>query len=242
MRRPWRRGLGLPLAVGLWLVGLPGLAPAARTVLLTGDPIVVRLQHRQPTALTFPEPITAVPTGAEATKLSLELEGHRLFLQPLEPQVQGLLFVLGVSGRNYPIRFLVGTPADTDVVLVLQAPASLPATAHLENPVPNAPGLTVRALLAAMLRRTVPPGVTEAADRQVLLTTDRLRLTTTRVYVAGPLNGYLAEAVNRTEQPVPLLLPEYYAPGLKAITAEAEVLPPQGRTRVYLVFQPGSPH
>jgi hypothetical protein len=86
------------------------------------------------------------------------------------------------------------------------------------------------------------PGVTEAADRQVLLDTARLRITTTRVYIAGVLLGYQAEAVNKTDEAVPLLLPEYYAPGLKAITAEAEVLPPQGQTRVYLVFQPGVPH
>jgi hypothetical protein len=86
------------------------------------------------------------------------------------------------------------------------------------------------------------PGATEADDRQVLLATDRLRIATTRVVIAGPLVGYLAEAVNLTDQPLPLLLPEYYAPGLKAITAGAEVLPPHGRTPVVLVFQPGVPH
>jgi hypothetical protein len=93
-----------------------------------------------------------------------------------------------------------------------------------------------------MLRGTALPGVTEAADQQVLLETDRLRLTTTRLYMAGPLVGYRAEAVNKTVATLLLLLPEYYAPGLKAITAEAESLPPQGTTWVYLVFQPGVPH
>jgi hypothetical protein len=41
---------------------------------------------------------------------------------------------------------------------------------------------------------------------------------------------------------LPLLLPEYYAPGLKAITAGADVLPPHGHTPVVLIFHPGAPH
>jgi hypothetical protein len=232
------RRLLLLLLVGL---SLPSAVAAARSVLLTDEPIVVRLQPRQPTAVTFPEPIAAVPNGADPAALSLELDGHRLFLQPLVPKVQGILFALGVSGRSYPVRFQVGTPADTEVVIL---PAPLLPPGHTGgNGVPShPPGLTVRTLLAAMLRGTALPGVTEAADQQVLLETDRLRLTTTRLYMAGPLVGYRAEAVNKTAATLLLLLPEYYAPGLKAITAEAESVPPQGTTRVYLVFQPSVPH
>jgi hypothetical protein len=203
---------------------------------------MVRLQAGQPTAVTFPEPIAAVPTGADPTHLSLELDGSRLFLQPLTPTVQGVLFAIGVSGHSYPVRFTVGTPADTEVVLVLPASAGPPGAASQEFAAAHHPGVTVRAFLAALLKRMALPGATEADDRQVLLATDRLRIATTRVVIAGPLVGYLAEAVNLTDQPLPLLLPEYYAPGLKAITAGAEVLPPHGRTPVVLVFQPGVPH
>jgi hypothetical protein len=98
-----------PLLLGLLLV-LPARAMAARTVVLTGDPILIRLAHRQPTAVTFPEPIAAVPTGADPQQLSLELDGPRLFLQPLEPTVTGLLFAIGVSGRSYALRFAVLRP------------------------------------------------------------------------------------------------------------------------------------
>jgi hypothetical protein len=217
---------------------LPHEALAARPVLLEGEPIAVRLRQGQPTAITFPEPIVGVPEGTGDT-LSFEIEGPRLFLQPLDPKVQGLLFVIGVSGRLYPVRFGIGTPADTDVVITL--PPSPPAGRGAAAP-PDASGLTVRRLLVALLQGNAVPGVTEAEDRQVLLDTARLRITTTRVYIAGFLLGYQAEAVNKTDASLPLLLPEYYAPGLKAITAEAEVLPPKGQTRVYLVVQPGVPH
>jgi hypothetical protein len=102
--------------------------------------------------------------------------------------------------------------------------------------------VTVRELLVGMLRDTPPPGVSVAPHTQVVLETDALRLTTVRAYITGTLQGYVAEAVNRTAEPLPLRLPEYYAPGLTALSAIAEVLPPHGTTTVYLVFQPAQPH
>ena len=39
-----------------------------------------------------------------------------------------------------------------------------------------------------------------------------------------------------------LRLPEYQAPGLKAIAADDETIQAGGETRVYLVFEPGSPY
>jgi hypothetical protein len=114
--RPHRADLWLLLGV---LLTLPRVGAAARPVLFTGEPVVVRLQYRQPTAVQFPEPIVGIPTGADPETLSLEAEGPRLFLQPRTRDVQGRLFVLGVSGRSYPVHFVVGRPADTDVVVTL---------------------------------------------------------------------------------------------------------------------------
>jgi hypothetical protein len=214
-------------------------------VVFTGEPLVVRLQPRQPTAVQFPEPIAAVPTGADPHTLSLELEGPRLFLQPLTPDVQGQLFALGVSGRSYPLRFAVRKPADTEVVVTL--PPTVPA-APGAVPVGDATGralaspVTVRDLLVGMLRDTPPPGVSIAPHTQVVLETDTLRLTTVRVYTTGTLQGYVVEAINRTAEPLPLRLPEYTAPGLTALSATAEVLPPHGTTTVYLVFHAAGPH
>jgi hypothetical protein len=221
------------------VAGLPASAVAARTVVLTGEPVVVRLQPLQPVAVTFPEAIAAVPTGADPTTVSLELDGPRLFVQALTPDIRGLLFVVGVSGRIYPLRYGVATPADTEVVVVRP---ERPPTSLAPDASEPGPGLTVRILLAAMLQGRALPGVMEATDTQLLLETEALRIMTTRVYVVGPLLGYTAEARNLTEAPLGLRLPEFYAPGLKAITAAAEVIPAQGITRLYLVFQPGVPY
>jgi hypothetical protein len=235
------------LLLSVALLGLlPRATAAARPVVFTGEPIVVRLQQWQPTAVQFPEPIAAVPTGADPHTLSLELEGARLFLQPLTPDVRGQLFALGVSGRSYPVRFVVRRPADTDVVVTLP-PASPtagppPAASPAGTAPPGlAPPVTVRALLVGMLRGTPPPGVSVASHTQVVLDTATLRITTVRAYSTGTLQGYVAEAINRTAETLPLRLPEYYAPGLKVLSATAEVLPPQGTTMVYMVFQPALP-
>jgi hypothetical protein len=242
--RPHRAGLWLLLGVFLTL---PRVGAAARPVVFTGEPVVVRLQLRQPTAVHFPEPIAAVPTGADPHTLSLELEGPRLFLQPLTRDVQGQLFALGVSGRSYPVRFAVRKPADTEVVVTLPpaasaAPGAAPAGAPGGTAPPGlASPVTVRALLVGMLRDTPPPGVSVAPHTQVVLETATVRITTTRVYVTGTLQGYVAEAVNRTAEPLPLRLPAYSAPGLKALSAAAEVLPPHGTTTVYLVFHAAGP-
>ena len=243
--RPHREDLWLLLGV---LLTLPPVWVAARPVVFTGEPVVVRLQLRQPTAVQLPEPIAAVPTGADPHTLSLELEGPRLFLQPLTPNVQGQLFALGVSGRSYPVRFAIRKPADTEVVVTL--PPAVPATPGAplggEGAGQAPPGLagpvTVRDLLVGMLRSTPPPGVSVAPHTHVVLETATLRITTVRVYVTGTLQGYVAEAVNRTAEPLPLRLPEYYAPGLRALSATAEVLPPHGTTTVYLVFHAAGPH
>jgi hypothetical protein len=240
---PHREGLWLLLGL---LLTLPRASVAARPVVFHDEPVVVRLQLRQPTAVQFPEPIAAVPTGADPHTLSLELEGARLFLQPLTPDVQGQLFALGVSGRSYPLRFAVGRPADTDVVVTLPpafpTAGSPPAASPTGTAPPGlAPPVSVRDLLVGMLRGTPPPGVGVAPHTQVVLETTVVRITTVRAYIAGTLQGYVAEATNRTAETLPLRLPEYYAPGLKALSATAEVLPPQGTTTVYLVFQPALP-
>jgi hypothetical protein len=189
------------VAVFCLVVGITTAAVAARTVVLTEEPVVLRLQALQPVAVTFPEAIASVPTGADPNTLSLELEGPRLFVQALGKDVRGLLFVVGVSGRIYALRYLVTTPADTEVVVV--RPEQPPTSAAPGAPEPG-PGLTVRMLLASMLQGRTLAGVTESPDTQVLLTTEALRMVTTRVYVAGPLLGYTAEAHNLTEAPLPL--------------------------------------
>ena len=68
-----------------------------------------------------------------------------------------------------------------------------------------------------------------------------LRIDTIQLYVAGRYLGYVGVAENRGKEPLALRLPEYDAPGLKAIAAEQETITGEGRTLVYLVLEAGRP-
>src|SRR5262249_44984542 len=157
---------------------------------------------------------------------------------PLDPAVSGLLFAIGVSGRSYPLRFVVGIPADTEVVVTLpDVPRATPA---LATPDATRSGGTWRGLLRAMLLGTQPPGTTVAPVRQDLGTVDGLRLTAVHIYTMGGVSGYIAEVSNPTESPQPLRVQAVTTPGLLAITAEADTVPARGTTRLYLVVRAGA--
>ncbi len=208
----------------------------ARTVTLSDAPIQVALQPLQPTALTLPEPITAIPTGADPTTLSLEALGPHLFLQALGPQVQGRLFVVGASGRVYTVQFAVRDKADAQVVV--QAPAVPPAPTSVTGAHAGVDAEGVSALLRLMRTgsRPLPPGLTVSADAQVLRDDGRRHLVTTQVYTSPAWRGYVATLRNPTDRPHTLALSRFTAPGLLALSADTLTVPPHGTTRLYLVF------
>ena len=100
----------------------------------------------------------------------------------------------------------------------------------------------MRRLLVAMLKGERLPGVEVLEHSQPLASSDEVEIRTTHVYAAGRYLGFLGVARNLTDVPFVLRLPEYQAPGLKAIAADLETIPAAGETRVYLVVEPGSPY
>ena len=100
----------------------------------------------------------------------------------------------------------------------------------------------MRRLLIAMLKGDRLPGVEVLEHDQVLAMSEAVEIRTTHVYPAGRYLGFLGTARNLTREPFVLRLPEYQAQGLKAIAADDETIEAGGETRVYLVFEPGSPY
>ena len=220
---------------------------AARLEVSTGDPVEVRIGVGVPTVVTFPEGIKAIPTSADPSALSLEIEGERLFIQSLRAGFSTTLFVIGKSGRLHLLSLVEHETPDTEVQLILpQAPP------RFAEPPPAAPGRPGRArrpqgnplrrLLVAMLKGKTLPGVEVLAHSQSLALSKEVEIQTTHLYAAGRYLGFLGTARNLTQAPFVLRLPEYQAPGLKAIAADLETIPAGGETRVYLVVEPGSPY
>ena len=242
MRRAW---LLVTVLVAAW--GHESLA-GVRLVQVGSEPVPVYVEAGVPVAVTFPERIEAIPTGADPAALSLEIEGNRLFIQSLVEGFEARLFVIAAGGRMYQLHLIerVGEPDDR-VQVVLRAP---PPVFGAETPVEQRPRAGRRArkqesplrrLLTAMMEGEKLPGVSVADHAQTLFDDGGVAIRTLKVYVAGRYLGYVAAAVNRGTEPVALRLPEYEAAGLKAIAADRETLPPQGTTRVYLVVEVAKP-
>ena len=215
-----------------------------RLVQVGSEPVAIYVEAGVPVAVTFPERIEAIPTGADPAALSLEIEGNRLFIQSLIEGFEARLFVIAAGGRMYQLHLTEreGKPDDR-VQLVLPTPAPVfGAEAPTEQ---RAAGggrgrrreSPLRRLLMAMMDGTKLPGVSVVDHAQTLLDDGAVAIRTLRVYVAGRWLGYVAQAENRGTEPVALRLPEYQAAGLRAIAAEREALAPHETTRVYLVVE-----
>ena len=218
-----------------------------RLVQVGPEPVPVYIEAGVPVAVTFPERIEAIPTGADPATLSLEIEDRRLFIQSLVEGFDARLFVIGAGGRMYQLHLTErdGGPDDR-VQLVLPAPP--PVFATEAGPEPRAAGKPggrkrsnpLRRLLVAMIEGGKPPGVSVVEHAQTLFDGGGVFISTVRVYVAGRYLGYVATATNNGTEAVALRLPEYEAAGLRAIAADGETVPAQGTTRVYLVVETGN--
>ena len=158
-----------------------------------------------------------------------------------------MLFVTGHSGRLHIVRLVDDDAPDTVVQLIVPqahvSPGESPrATVRRPGGGPPRPGNPMRRLLVAMLNGERLPGVEVLEHSQALAASDDVDIRTTHVYTAGRYLGFLGVARNLTAAPFVLRLPEYQAPGLKAIAADLETIPAGGETRVYLVVEPGSPY
>lgn len=219
-----------------------------RLVQVDSEPVPVYVEAGVPVAVTFPERIEAIPTGADPATLSLEIEDRRLFIQSLVEGFDARLFVIGTGGRLYQLHLTEreGEPDDR-VQLVLPAPPPVFGTDPEAEPLAAARHRNrrqqspLRRLLVAMMEGGKPPGVSVVDHVQMLFDAGGLAVRTLRVYVAGRYLGYAATAHNRGMEPVALRLPEYRAAGLRAIAADRETIDPQGAARIYLVIEVSKP-
>lgn len=241
----------LLLLLMVWVGWSGSVMAGARLVQVNAGPVAIYVKIGMPLAVTFPEGIQAIPTGVDPAHLSLEIEGKRLFIQPLIEGFDARLFVIGASGRMYQLHLVEreGEDEPDDQVELIQpasppvfgaeAPASVgQTTSRRKGPLAEKP---LRRLLVAMIEGKRLPGVSVVDHAQTLFHQGGLEIYTLQLHVAGRYLGYVAVAENRGAMPVALRLPEYQAPGLRAITAEQEIVETKGTTLVYLIVEPVKP-
>lgn len=215
-----------------------------RLVQVGAEPVPVYVKAGVPVAVTFPERIEAIPTGADPAALSLEIEGKRLFIQTLVEGFEARVFVIAAGGRMYQLHLTEreGEPDDRVQLMQPAPPPVFGAETSAEPRVPAGRGnrkrrSPLRRLLVAMIDGEKLPGVSVVDHAQTLFDDGGVAIRTLQVYVAGRYLGYVAAAENRGTEPAALRLPEYQAAGLRAIAAERETLAPQETALVYLVVE-----
>ena len=236
------------MVLAVWLVA-PQLH-AARLEVSTGEPVEILINVSQPTVVTLPERIQAIPTSADPNAVSLELVENRLFIQSLQAGFGATVFVIGESGKLHILRLVESETPDIEVQLV-EPKARIQGVSGDSPPRPGRrrpgrpawqQGSALRRLLVALLKGGRLPGVEAVAHDQVLASSPELEIRTTHLYAAGRYLGFIGVARNLTEGPFVLRLPEFQAAGLKAIYADLETIPAGGETRMVLVVEPGSPY
>ena len=190
------------------------------------EPVPVYAKAGVPVAVTFPERVEAIPTGADPAALSLEIEGKRLFIQSLVEGFEARVFVIAAGGRMYQLHLTERQGEPDDQVQLVQpvpppvfgaeTPAEQRAPAGRRGRKRQSP---LRRLLVAMIEGTKLPGVSVVDHAQTLLDDGAVAIRTLQVYVAGRYLGYVSAAQNCGTEPVAMRLPEYQAAGLRAIAA-----------------------
>jgi hypothetical protein len=237
-----RASAAFVLCLCLW--ALP--AQAARTIAVD-QPILVKLELGQPTAVVFPETIKSVALSVSAERFSLDTDGPYLFLLALDPAIRERCFVTGHSGKLYKVAFTVGTPADDVVHLVLEKPQATHVQAQ-----PISPPTLVQALATS----TALPGQQPADLPPPAMPDPRVTLADSHAVSVGPVVGMVLGVANTTTDPVALDLrigdreedidprtlrlatwtfPPRYS--VRAVAADHALLEPGQRTNIYLVLE-----
>ena len=239
----------------LWLLGsllwlVPVSAQAARTVTVD-QPLVVRLEFQQQTAVTYPESIRDVIMPWSADDIKEKAVGPHLYLMPKWPELTGRFFVVGESGRQYPGTFKVASPADDTVVVTLSTAQTT------SKPVPFSPASLLRALRRPPAKPL--PGQQPLQLATPLIEDPRVALVSMTAIRVGDWVGMTLAL--RNTQPMPLILDVrlgvttavaddvvavstfVWPPLLEPVVlaAEQEQMVPGVETQLYLVFERKEP-
>jgi hypothetical protein len=236
---------GLALALSL-VCAVTSQALAARTQ-SPDQPITVKLEMNQPTALTMPEPIGNIIVAIDDKQFSAAKDGPHVFLKALDPTIAGRLFLVGKSGKLYSVTFKVVAANADDRIEVIDRQA--------DHAKPKAQPFGVSAFLRALRLGTPIPGASPVEAPGLTLPDARLRITDSQAIAVGPTLGLILTVENTHATPLPLdirvgheeppaadvasLSAWTFPPRLtvKAVAAEEEMLAPHASTRVFLLLE-----
>ena len=230
----------------LLLLSAVDLAHAARTVTSEGL-IPVKLEIGQPTVMVFPEEVSTITTAMPEARLMISKDNVTVGFVLLDPTMPpNRQVVVGFSGKPYLVLTELAAPGKRgdDLVYVTH---KLPSQRDLFTPVsvirdlhsPQGSGAPQPLTLALpnpsdTRVRLVRPQQYAVGQYQALVMT----IENTQP-VALELDDRVGEPVETSRADLVPLQGWIWAPGrrVKAVAVDHTVLPPQGSTTLYVVFE-----
>lgn len=238
------------MAAGLCLLVVASEVATAERKVSIDQPIAVRLDVGQPTAIVLPEEILGFGVVVDPERLSLDYRGPYIFLTAMVPDVQGRFFPVGASGKLYKITYRVHPPGD-DTVYVVQTP-----DAEQKGAPAKPVAVTVGMMLRAMRTGQALPGQAPVTDVPIpALNDERLAVSSWSAVQAGGLVGMAVSVRNKTEHVLnidmrygvpaePLqhmvrvadwAMPPWYT--VRGVHVGGEALEPQKEVTIYLILE-----
>jgi len=200
-----------------------------REILASDRPIEVRVpvstdaQHRA-TVVTFPEEsLEALVAGWNESDLSIERRRENLFIKLLRC-AKGDVHVLGASGALYRLSVVPADGAYDGHVRIL-------APKETKRSAPE----SLELIRAMRLGRRPADGTVLRAD-QAVYTSPEISARLAYVYESTSYRGYVVRMENVGSSPHRLDPSRFLSKDLVLVGAREFVLPPGGKTLLYLVF------
>ena len=206
------------------------------------EPILIGVEKDKMTVLHFyDEPDIEAKNPFEARYILMDKKVNRLVITPKQDNLKESFLVMGQSGTHYMIQLVSVSSARGETVDAVKRIRRKEVVVS-ESQTKNLKGEKYFwDFMRAMIYAKIPPGADaswtlgkDSEDITAILKMDPriLEVKTVRKYI-GPNNivGIVAHAVNKTDHPVRVLLPEVNFRGFRAAHAYPDLIMPAGSTR-----------
>ena len=200
-------------------------------LVFAASPIDVHVSLGKVSEVVFPEKVAKVIKGGVGDSVLVEVLDNTVYLLP-KTDAPADVFVTGVSAQSYPLNLVVSPQHDIRVEVNGQSARRI--SQDIKQGALD--------LMKAILLGHEPAGATVLKGGQsVILSNQDIKFTVNMIYDFPHLAAYVFKAKNLTDNSVVVPVEQVSFPHLLAITADEDVLRPQGQegdtTQVYLVAE-----
>jgi hypothetical protein len=210
--------------ITLFMIVIAACAPA-----YAHAPMDIHVTVGKVSEVVFGEKVAKIIKGGSTDSVLVEVLDNSIYVLP-KTNSPSDIFVTGVSGESYPLNLIVGAQHDIRVEVSGSA-RRLSSQSSKLGPLE---------LMKEVLLGHEPAGSTILKGGQTIALEDQnLKLTVQVIYDLPHMAAYILKAQNLTDNNLVVPLEQITFPNLLAITADQDMLKPQGEvgdaTRVYLI-------